>query len=62
VDNIEGLIHAKDITPYLVDNKKVRIIDLLRKPLFVSESASLEKVLVQLHESSSHLVFNAYCA
>lgn len=57
MDNIEGLIHAKDIVPYLVDNKDFKIIDLLRKPLFVPESASLEKVLVQMQEKANHLVF-----
>jgi len=44
MDNIEGVIHAKDIIPYIIDNKEVGIKTLLRKPLFVPESASLEKV------------------
>ena len=57
MDNIEGLIHAKDIIPYLVDNKELRMDGLLRKPLFVPESASLEKVLIQMQEKANHLVF-----
>ncbi len=57
LDNIEGLIHAKDIIRYLVDNKKINISSLLRKPLFLPESASLEKALLQMQETANHLVF-----
>ncbi|UCC41462.1 MAG: HlyC/CorC family transporter [Candidatus Aminicenantes bacterium] len=57
MDNIEGLIHAKDIVPYIIDNKEFKMFDLLRKPLFVPESASLEKVLIQMQEKANHLVF-----
>jgi len=57
MDNIEGLVHAKDLIPYLIDNKEYNISDLLRKPFFVPESASLEKVLIQMQENANHLVF-----
>lgn len=57
LDNIEGVIHAKDIIPYLHDNKAINIKDILRKPLFVPESASIEKVLLKMQETASHLVF-----
>jgi putative hemolysin len=57
MDNIEGLLHAKDIIPYLLDNKAFDIGFLLRKPLFVPESASLEKVLTQMQDGAVHLAF-----
>jgi len=57
LDNIEGLIHAKDLIPYLIDNKEINIYDLLRKPFFVPESASFEKVLLQMQETANQLVF-----
>jgi len=57
MDNVEGIIHAKDIIPYLVDNKEVSIKSLLRKAFFVPESASLENVLLQMQETTNHLVF-----
>lgn len=57
LDNIEGLIHTKDIIPYLVDNKELDIRKLLRQPFFVPESASIEKVLVQIQENAVHLAF-----
>jgi len=57
LDNIEGLIHAKDIIRYLIDNKEFNIKDLLRKPLFIPESAPLEKVLIQMQEKAVHMAF-----
>jgi putative hemolysin len=57
MDNIEGLIHTKDIIPYLVDKKEFNLSKLLRKPFFVPESASIEKVLVQMQESAVHMAF-----
>jgi putative hemolysin len=57
LDNIEGLIHTKDVISYLVDNKSFDINDILRSPLFLPESASIEKVLVQMQERTVHLAF-----
>jgi len=57
LDNIEGVLHARDIIPYLVDNEQINVASMLRKPFFVPESASIEKVLLQMQENSVHLVF-----
>lgn len=57
LDNIEGLLHAKDVIPYLLDNKEFNINDVLRKPLVVPESASLETVLTQMQDSAVHMAF-----
>jgi putative hemolysin len=57
MDNIEGLIHSKDLIPYLVDKKEFSIAKVLRHPFFVPESASIEKVLVQMQEGAVHMAF-----
>jgi putative hemolysin len=57
LDNIEGLIHVKDVIPYLIDNKEFSIDKVIRKPFFVPEPASLENVLLQMQATASHLVF-----
>jgi len=57
LDNIEGLIHTKDIIPYLIEKKDINIKSLLRPPVFVPESASIEKVLVQMQDNALHLAF-----
>jgi putative hemolysin len=55
LDTIEGIIHSKDIIGYLIDNKDFSIKDILRKPFFVPELASLEKVLLQMQEKAVHM-------
>jgi putative hemolysin len=57
LDNIEGIIHAKDIIPYLIDNKEIKVSSLLRDPLFVPESVPIERVLLMMQEKAAHLVF-----
>jgi putative hemolysin len=57
LDNIMGVVHAKDIIPYLIDKKEYNINMLLRKPFFVPESASLENVMSQMQSSANHMVF-----
>jgi len=55
LDNVEGVLHARDIIPYLIDNKEFNLSGMLRKPFFVPESASMEKVMLQLQENGLHL-------
>jgi putative hemolysin len=57
LDQIEGLIHTKDIIPTLIDHKALDLTALLRKPFFVPESASVEKVLIQMQDNAVHLAF-----
>lgn len=54
-DEIKGIVHAKDIIPYIVKNKSFDIYEILRKPLFVPELASIESVLRQMQENNMHL-------
>jgi putative hemolysin len=56
-DNIEGIIHTKDIINYIIDNKEFSLTTILRKPLFVPELASLEKVLLQMLDKAVHMAF-----
>jgi putative hemolysin len=55
LDSVEGIIHSKDIFGYLIDNKEFALKDILRKPFFVPELASLEKVLLQMQERAVHM-------
>jgi putative hemolysin len=55
LDSVEGLITAKDVINYLIDKKEFAIKDLLRPPIFVPESAPLEKVLRQMQEKAVHM-------
>jgi putative hemolysin len=55
LDNVEGVLHSRDIIPYLIDNNEFILKDMLRKPFFVPESVSMEKVMLQLQENGLHL-------
>jgi putative hemolysin len=55
IDNIEGLFHAKDILPFLNSGQEFHLRNCLRKPLFVPELATIEKVLLQMQEQAIHL-------
>jgi putative hemolysin len=57
LDQIEGLIHTKDIIPYLIAHQDLDLMKFLRKPFFVPESASVEKALIQMQENAVHLAF-----
>jgi putative hemolysin len=57
LDHIEGLIHTKDMIPYLTGDREFHLSKILRRPYFVPESASVEKVLVQMKENAVHLAF-----
>ena len=55
LDNVEGVVHSKDIVGYLIDNKAFSIKEVMRKPMFVPDLASLEKVLLQMQEQAVHM-------
>ena len=57
LDHIEGIIHTKDIIPYLIRREPIELHRFLRKPYYVPESASVESVLVQMQENAVHLAF-----
>jgi putative hemolysin len=57
LDHIEGLIHAKDVLPFLIRREPVDLARLLRKPYYIPESASVESALVQMRENAVHLAF-----
>ena len=55
MDNIEGVLHAKDVIRYITDNKSFNISAVVRRPFFVPELASLETTLGQMQQNAVHL-------
>ncbi|MCO6496793.1 MAG: HlyC/CorC family transporter [Chitinophagaceae bacterium] len=53
IDDIEGVVHVKDL--YLYSEK--RLVDLLRKPLFVPENNSAYQVLEKIKNTKIHHAF-----
>lgn len=57
LDNIQGVIHAKDIISYLTERKEFKLEEITMRPYFVPEYASLEKVLLDMQKQVHHMVF-----
>jgi len=54
VDNIIGVLYAKDLLPYL-DRKQFDWRTLLREPFFVPENKKLDDLMVEFQEKKVHL-------
>jgi CBS domain containing-hemolysin-like protein len=55
IDNIVGIIYAKDLLTVLSKNEKFDIRALLRTPLFVPESISVDDLLHMLQRRKVHI-------
>jgi CBS domain containing-hemolysin-like protein len=54
-DNIVGFVHTKDILPYAVRKESFTLKTMLRKPVFIPDTAHLEEALRQLRAAQSPL-------
>ncbi len=57
MDDIAGVIHSKDIMPFLLDTETYRLEKILRKPVYVVDTARLEDVLRQMQLEKFHFGF-----
>ncbi len=58
IDNIIGIIYAKDLLPYLkpgLRDKEFNIFDIAREPLFVPESKLIKDLLHEFQDKKMHL-------
>jgi putative hemolysin len=55
IDQIVGVLYAKDLLPFLKGGQKPDLRKLLRKPLFVPESMSIDDLLHKLQGRKVHL-------
>ncbi|MCC7294329.1 MAG: HlyC/CorC family transporter [Acidobacteria bacterium] len=57
MDHIEGLIYTKDLIGYLAHDRPFDLGAVLRPPFFLPESASIEKVLLQMQDEGVQMAF-----
>ena len=57
MDDIAGVIHSKDLLPYLAETENYRLEKVLRKPVYVVDTARLEDVLRQMQDEKFHFGF-----
>src|SRR5215475_13037788 len=55
LDNVVGILHGKDLMPYLHYPKTFRLSHLLRKPVFIPDTARLNNALQLLQNAQTHL-------
>jgi putative hemolysin len=55
LDNVIGILHGKDLMPYLPYPKTFRLSQLLRKPVFIPDTAKLDNSIRLLQNAQTHL-------
>jgi putative hemolysin len=55
LDNVVGILHGKDLMPYLHYPKTFRMSQLLRKPVFIPDTARLNNAIRLLQNAQTHL-------
>lgn len=55
LDNVVGILHGKDLMPYLHHPKTFRLSQMLRKPVFIPDTARLNNAVRLLQNAQTHL-------
>jgi putative hemolysin len=58
IDNVKGILYAKDVLPLLYEKQTRKTMDVLkfcREPLFVPESKKVEELLKEFQEKKTHI-------
>ena len=55
LDNVAGILHGKDLMPYLHSPRMFRLPQLLRKPVFIPDTAKLDNAIRMLQNAQTHL-------
>jgi putative hemolysin len=55
LDNVVGILHGKDLMPYLHYTKSFKLSHLLRKPVFIPDTARLNNSVRMLQNAQTHL-------
>ncbi len=54
-DDIDGILHAKDLLKYIGKEDEFSIDDILRPPLYASETQRLNELLTEFKKSRNHM-------
>lgn len=55
LDDVVGIVHVKDIVPFLAHQKPCIISDILRPVLYVAPSMPASKLLLQMRQTRQHM-------
>ncbi len=57
LDDIAGVVHSKDVMSYLLQPETFRLEKVLKKPIYIVDTARLEDVLRQMQRAKTHFGF-----
>jgi CBS domain containing-hemolysin-like protein len=55
LDDVIGMVHVKDVVPFLAQQRPCLLPDILRPVLYVAPSISASKLLVQMRQTRQHM-------
>lgn len=55
LDHIIGFLHMKDLYLPIINNQKVKLSEILRKPLYIPETMSVEKLNMEFQKKHSQM-------
>jgi len=55
LDNVAGILHGKDLMPYLHSPRAFRLSQLLRKPVFIPDTAKMDNAIRMLQNAQTHM-------
>jgi len=55
IDNVIGILYAKDLLQYFTDHEEIKIEKILRKPYFIPESKRLDTLLREFKRRHVHI-------
>lgn len=55
IDKVVGIIHAKDILPFLVSGESFELRKIMRKPYFIPETKKINELMAELQKSRQQI-------
>jgi putative hemolysin len=55
LDNVAGVLHGKDLMPYIHSPRAFRLSQLLRKPVFIPDTAKMDNAIRMLQNAQTHM-------
>jgi putative hemolysin len=54
-DNVAGILHGKDLMPYVHSPRAFRLSQLLRRPVFIPDTAKMDNAIRMLQNAQTHM-------
>ena len=55
LDHILGILHVKDIYPLIVEDKEIKLKEIIREPILVPETMTMDNLVLEFKEKKSQM-------